>query len=377
MAVGIAGHVGEHVADRPAGQRRGCRRLEVAQRFDNGQEPRLGVGDQAEVAARDAGRLAHRVHARRAAPDPRDGRGPPTMDHRCQPPGTRTPPTGPSAAWPATCGGCSSPTTRATYFAPESRRAFGAAGLRGFWMGYFAGRSAPMGPVGPAVVAATFFNFAPAMVARSIPDAWSFATPASILDARRAIDEALGRLLGPTLADPSLARAARPGGARVGEADGAGRPLFAANAALPTPAGPPCPVVGRHLPARAPRRRPRRRGDGGRPRRVRGPRDVGGDRRPHPGGPPAQPGVDRPRVGRRGRAAALAGLGPTPRGAHRLGAAGPGPARSGHRPPGRGALAAGRPGAAEELAGLLKPVAGALLAAGEIPMPNPMGLPRF
>ena len=36
-----------------------------------------------------------------------------------------------------------------TYFSDESRQAFKDAGLRGFWMGYFAGRAAPMGPVGP------------------------------------------------------------------------------------------------------------------------------------------------------------------------------------------------------------------------------------
>src|SRR6478752_1898901 len=33
-----------------------------------------------------------------------------------------------------------------TYFAPESHEAFEAAGLRGFWRGYFAGRGAPLGP---------------------------------------------------------------------------------------------------------------------------------------------------------------------------------------------------------------------------------------
>jgi hypothetical protein len=35
-----------------------------------------------------------------------------------------------------------------TYFAPEARRAFEDAGLRGFWRGYFAGRVAPLGMVG-------------------------------------------------------------------------------------------------------------------------------------------------------------------------------------------------------------------------------------
>ena len=63
------------------------------------------------------------------------------------------------------------------YFAPETRDVCTAIGLKGFWMGYFAGRAAPMGPVTPAVVHATFFNFAPGMVARAIPDAWAIAAP--------------------------------------------------------------------------------------------------------------------------------------------------------------------------------------------------------
>ena len=49
------------------------------------------------------------------------------------------------------------------------RDALSEAGLRGFWMGYFAARSAPMGPVAAPVVTATFFNFNPMMVERALP----------------------------------------------------------------------------------------------------------------------------------------------------------------------------------------------------------------
>jgi len=59
------------------------------------------------------------------------------------------------------------PVHAVTYFAPEARAATEDAGLRGFWRGYFAGRSAPLGPAGAAVVGASFFNFSPAMVARA------------------------------------------------------------------------------------------------------------------------------------------------------------------------------------------------------------------
>src|ERR1035437_5917530 len=73
-----------------------------------------------------------------------------------------------------------------TYFAPECRNAAKGAGLSGFWMGYFTDRTAPLGPVGPEVVTAIFFNFHPEMVARSIPDAWSLVKPGDVLRMRRA-----------------------------------------------------------------------------------------------------------------------------------------------------------------------------------------------
>ncbi len=51
-----------------------------------------------------------------------------------------------------------------SYFAAPAKGAFEQAGLRGFWRGYFAGRAAPIGPVGAAPVIAAFFSFAPSMV---------------------------------------------------------------------------------------------------------------------------------------------------------------------------------------------------------------------
>jgi hypothetical protein len=77
-----------------------------------------------------------------------------------------------------------------TYFTAEARDAYEAAGLRGFWRGYFAGRSAPMGPVDAMPVIAAFYGFAPAMVRRALPDVWSRATPAATLAARRTGAEA-------------------------------------------------------------------------------------------------------------------------------------------------------------------------------------------
>ena len=73
-----------------------------------------------------------------------------------------------------------------TYFTPEARAAYEEQGLHGFWRGYFAGRAAPLGPTGAAVVTASFYNFAPAMVARAIPAVWELSSPGKALRARQA-----------------------------------------------------------------------------------------------------------------------------------------------------------------------------------------------
>ena len=76
------------------------------------------------------------------------------------------------------------PVHAVTYFSPESRAAFDGLGYRGFWMGYFAGRSAPLGVVPTEVVSAMFYNFAPGRVAKALPAAWEVAPPGSALRAR-------------------------------------------------------------------------------------------------------------------------------------------------------------------------------------------------
>jgi hypothetical protein len=122
------------------------------------------------------------------------------------------------------------------YFAPEPRDAYRRAGLRGGWMGYFASRSAAMGPVPAGVVMATFYNFHPRMVRRAIPDAWGFASPAEVLAARSGgVDAALRRLLGGWVDGPEAAEAAALARQAMEGRDPSGRPLFAAHAALPWP----------------------------------------------------------------------------------------------------------------------------------------------
>jgi hypothetical protein len=121
-----------------------------------------------------------------------------------------------------------------TYFTPEGRSAYQQAGLRGFWRGYFAGRAAPLGVAGPAVVAASFFNFAPAFVARAIPGVWELTTPEEALQVRLAgATSALGRLLAGQ--EAQAAAAAGLLWRAIGELDFSGRVLASANAALPVP----------------------------------------------------------------------------------------------------------------------------------------------
>ncbi|MEU8236492.1 hypothetical protein AB0C12_43465 [Actinoplanes sp. NPDC048967] len=124
-----------------------------------------------------------------------------------------------------------------TYFAPEARAAFEGAGLRGFWRGYFAGRAAPLGAVPAAPVTALFFSFAPAMVARALPDVWQRASPEQALAAR--LDGAVAALRAVLPAEPERWAAAADlleVAARAAVTDG--RALSAANAALPRPAEP-------------------------------------------------------------------------------------------------------------------------------------------
>src|SRR3954470_11526535 len=96
------------------------------------------------------------------------------------------------------------------YFAPEQDEYLTAVGLRPGRMCYFAGRAAPMGAVAPGVVAATFYNFSPSLIARHIPRAWTLATPEQIVAARFAAARAsLTRLLGPDVAgSPEVAELA-------------------------------------------------------------------------------------------------------------------------------------------------------------------------
>ncbi len=125
------------------------------------------------------------------------------------------------------------------YFSPEARAAFKDAGLKGYWMGYFAARSAPLGVVPTSVITALFYNFHPRMVKRALPDAWSFTNPQHMLQLRlQEADTTLCRLLGELITSVELVEAAELARQAATSCPVEGRALFAAYADLPWPTEP-------------------------------------------------------------------------------------------------------------------------------------------
>jgi hypothetical protein len=128
------------------------------------------------------------------------------------------------------------PVHAVVYFSAEPLEALRAAGCRGFWMGYFANRAAPLGAVGPDVVHALFYNFSRERVARALPAAWDLTTPAAALEAReRGSVAALRRHLGDAADGPEVERAGVLAARAAAAAPPEGRVLYAANSALPPP----------------------------------------------------------------------------------------------------------------------------------------------
>lgn len=128
------------------------------------------------------------------------------------------------------------------YFAPEPQEEFAALGydVKGNRAaGYFPGRSAAMGAVTWPVVQATFYNFSPLAVQFGMAGAWDVASPDDVQAARwRGAERALRRLLGSAADGPEFAEAAELAATAAQGCEPYGRPLYAANAALPAPEGP-------------------------------------------------------------------------------------------------------------------------------------------
>jgi hypothetical protein len=121
------------------------------------------------------------------------------------------------------------------YFAPDTKQRFEAIGLKGYWMGYTASRSAALGTPSPEVVVALFHGFAPRLIHRALPDAWSMADRDEILATRL---ELARDTLAPGLVDADVERLAKEVSAVWQSLDFAGKALAAAHAALPVPDDP-------------------------------------------------------------------------------------------------------------------------------------------
>ncbi|MFJ2270067.1 hypothetical protein ACIOHO_27575 [Streptomyces sp. NPDC087849] len=117
------------------------------------------------------------------------------------------------------------------YFDEECRGLGRSVGLKGFWMGYFATRTAPMGPVRPEAATAVLAVFAPGMVARALPAAWRIVAPETLIELRARLAARVLRRLVPGI-DTLAGQLAPPLAAMVEDASALARPLFAANRPL-------------------------------------------------------------------------------------------------------------------------------------------------
>ncbi|MET0822142.1 MAG: MarR family transcriptional regulator [Aeromicrobium sp.] len=118
------------------------------------------------------------------------------------------------------------------YFSPDAKARYEATGLKGYWMGYVASRSAAVGTPSAHLVTALFHGFAPSLVARAVPDAWRLASREDVLEARLGLAR---DALAPATTDVDVAQIARELTQVVAGLDLAGKPLAAAHADLPEP----------------------------------------------------------------------------------------------------------------------------------------------
>lgn len=128
------------------------------------------------------------------------------------------------------------PIVLTAYGAPELQTICNQLGLSKHRMSYYAVRSAALGPVTAEVVSATFYHHPVEMVSPAIPLAWSIASPERIVAARfEAVDQVLRRLLPQQVESSEIVEAVELVREAMVGCSIAGRPLFAAHAALPWP----------------------------------------------------------------------------------------------------------------------------------------------
>lgn len=123
------------------------------------------------------------------------------------------------------------PINSTAYFAPQQADAWQELGLDPRTQGYFAGRAAPLGRVDAGAVAATFFNFAPAVVRYLVPAVWDVAGPDEVLAARAAGMQATFEAL--EIPTDGVEEATELARRAAEDLEIGGRPLAAANLEVP------------------------------------------------------------------------------------------------------------------------------------------------
>ncbi len=121
------------------------------------------------------------------------------------------------------------------YYAREVS-GFTDAGFKGWWHAYFAYRSAPMGRVGAGTVTASFYNFAPRMIERAVPNCWDIMEPPAVRAKQIEITaQALNRSLGDFANQDAVSQAATTLRKFTDQLPIGARPLYAAWAKEPWP----------------------------------------------------------------------------------------------------------------------------------------------
>lgn len=126
---------------------------------------------------------------------------------------------------------------RFVYFVPEAAEEYARFGVTERAPGYFAARSAPLGPVPWQITLATFYNFSPRAV-QAMTGVWSAAPPEAWQAARFTVVARAMERVGVALTAAEIAEARALIDPVVAAADLAGKPLAAANAAVALPADP-------------------------------------------------------------------------------------------------------------------------------------------
>lgn len=117
------------------------------------------------------------------------------------------------------------------YFSPEAAAEYEAIGVHGR-AGYFGSRTAAMGELATELVVATFYNFSPDLVAKSMDGLWAKASAADLQEARwRAVDKAFSTHVRPVMSAEAVEEAIELSQAAVDGLEWAGRPMAAGNAA--------------------------------------------------------------------------------------------------------------------------------------------------